>query len=510
MGPRTKAAQKASSKAPLEELPEPAAAAPPKVRWSAHAGAQELALAVDGVFELLYGGARGGGKTEIGMAWLLKPPHFGNSRFRALVLRRNYDDLSDWIDRAERFYAPVGGRVIASGPPRVVFESGLGKGAIFRLGHLKDKNTYTKYQGHEYQRLIIEEVQQITTEQQYELLLGSVRSTLDGVAPAVYLTANPGGIGHLWLKERFGCGRSDPRKPRVAYRMRDGRLRMYIPATVDDNPTLREKNPEYIAYLEALPEPFRSAWRYGDWDIYIGQAFEWTSANVIDPVPIPESARIIMTFDEGFGKPFSVGWWWVTGDKILVRIGEWYGCVPGQPDMGLRMADPEVARGILEREERMGIAGRVATRLADPTCFNKRPDHTGGGQTEALASTFQRCGVLLRKGDPARSHKFRQFVARVKTKTLLVFSTCKDFLRTVPDLPLDEISMGDVDTDAEDHIYDEACHACMEVPLPDSALLATLPGGAAMLSAAIEEDRGVGTQVGRPSNLLELLEKRLK
>jgi hypothetical protein len=261
---------------------------------------------------------------------------------------------------------------------------------------------------------------------------------------------------------------------------------MYIPATVSDNPTLMQNDPGYVQWLDSLPEPLRSAWRYGDWDIYSGQAFEWSSANVIDPVPIPERARLMMTFDWGFGKPFSVGWWWVAGgDGVLVQIGEWYGCEPGRADAGLRLADGEIAQGILQREADMGIAGRVELRLADPTVFNRRPDSYGGGLSESTATIFARCGVALRAGDPNRKQKFRQFAARVKSRSLLVFRSCRDFIRTVPELPLDEKSYDDVDTDAEDHIYDEACHACMEVRLPDGAIRGTL-GGEAL--AALHED----------------------
>jgi len=116
----------------------------------------------------------------------------------------------------------------------------------------------------------------------------------------------------------------------------------------------------------------------------------------------------------------------------------------------------------------MGL--KPTLRLADPTIFNRRPDSKGGGLGDSTATVFQRLGLMMRPGDPARKLKFRQFGARVKSRTLLVFRTCRDFIRVVPDLPLDERTYDDVDTDAEDHIYDEACHACMEVPLPDAAL----------------------------------------
>ncbi len=434
--------------------------------WRPHPGPQTYMLAVTGVKEVLYGGARGGGKTDGGLAWLLRGPHFGHPAYRALVLRRNFEDLVDWMDRAERFYDPLGGRLVRSAPARIVFRNG----AVFRLGHLKDEAAYTKYQGHEYHRVLIEEAGQIPTATAYNLLLGSARSTVRGVPAEVLLTANPGGLGHSWLKDRFGCGRDSAATWYQPIDPGDGNLRMYIPARVDDNPSIMLNDPTYVAWLESLPEPYHSAWRYGDWDVHLGQAFDWSpTANVVPTVPVPGAAKVLMTYDWGFGKPFSVGWWWVI-DSLLVRVAEWYGCVPGQHDAGLRLPDHEVATGILQRERDWGLPPPYL-RLADPTVFNRKPDTVGGGQGESTAAVFARVGVMLRPGDPSRKVKFRQMSARLKTRTLVVMDTCKHFIRTVPDLPLDDRTLDDVDTDAEDHCYDEAAHACMEVPLSDAALL---------------------------------------
>jgi len=453
--------------------------------WAPHPGPQTKVLAVGNVFEILYGGARGGGKTDAGIAWLLKAPHFGNPRYRALVLRQSYKDLRDWIDRASRIYAWYGGR-------RIGEEFRFQNGAVFSLGYLKDRKSFEKYQGHEYQKVLIEEAGQIPDEKMYLMLLGSCRSTVEGLAPRILLTANPGGAGHGWLKARFGCGKGSGHEPGRAFRGEDGELRMYIPATVEDNPTLLKTDPRYVAYLNALPEPLRSAWRNGDWDVYMGQAFSWSGENIITPQPVPEDARIIMAYDWGFGKPFSVGWWWVAGD-CLIRIDELYGCVPGQADTGLRLSDVEVARRIIEREQEMGW--KPYRRLCDPTCFNKKPDMIGGGQGDSTATVFLRAGLTLSPGDPSRKLKFRQFAMRVETKTLKVFSTCKEFIRTVPNLPMNEHTWDDVDTTAEDHIYDEACHPCMEVPLPAAVLEAQF-GREAKPAAEAEPETGAYANLG--------------
>lgn len=144
-------------------------------------------------FETLYGGARGGGKTFAGILWLIKPDLIQNPKYRALVIRKNSDDLKDWIDRAREIYSSVNlGCNFAGNPPEIRFPSG----ALIRLGHLKDDNAYTKYQGHEYQRILIEELTQIPEEKNYIQLISSCRTTVKGIDARVFATANPGGAGH--------------------------------------------------------------------------------------------------------------------------------------------------------------------------------------------------------------------------------------------------------------------------------------------------------------------------
>lgn len=203
-------------------------------------------------FEVGFGGARGGGKTDAGMAALLYPVK--NPLYRALVLRRNAEDLKDWTDRAERFYSRIGGVKVGT-PPEFVFPSG----AKIRTGHLKDDNAFSKYQGHEYQRMLVEELTQISREQNFEKLIISCRSTVAGVEPQVLTTFNPGGPGHEWVKARYGLN-GVPKGITT-----DGR-RCFVPSKVDDNPHLMAADPTYVERLRNLPKGLKEQWLDGSWD----------------------------------------------------------------------------------------------------------------------------------------------------------------------------------------------------------------------------------------------------
>lgn len=222
--------------------------------WRPHPK-QELALRQTAK-EILYGGARGGGKSAAGMAWLLYP--IVEPKYRGLVIRKHSEDLKDWIDRARSMYSGTG--AVFTGQPVVIeFPSG----AKIHTGHLKDENAYEKYQGQEYQRILIEELTQIPSEDRYEKLIMSCRSTVPGLEARIFATTNPGGPGTTWVKKRF----VDITTPGKKYISDTGLTRIFIQATVDDNPTLLENDPDYVKMLDNLAGALKKAWRYGDWNI---------------------------------------------------------------------------------------------------------------------------------------------------------------------------------------------------------------------------------------------------
>ncbi len=446
--------------------------------------------------EILFGGAAGPGKSHAlrfeGLLWCLRVPGL-----RAFLFRRTAGELE--LNHVQPSLSQFPAALGVYRRVRMRWEFHNGSTLSFR-GCRREADVY-KYQGVEIHLLLIDELTSFTA-LQYDYLRSRVRCSLDipeayrGLLPRIVCASNPGGPGHGFAKERWVdfCG---PFGEKRAPDAEGGMARCYLPGKVTDNPVLLERDPGYVKRLEALPEPYRSAYLDGDWELFMGQAFSFSRAvHVISPRPTPEYAPLYMTFDWGYGAPFSVGWWWVDADGRLYRFGEWYGW-NGTPNQGLRMTDPLIAEGILKRESRLGVAGRPVARLAGPDCFSKKPDYRGGGQGPSTAEEFAAKGVFLAPGDPSRIFKIRQFHERLRVRAdglpmLLVYETCEQFIRTIPLLAADSANVEDIDTSGEDHVYDEACHALMARPLfpeaerPESNLAERLID--AVVSDGREED----------------------
>lgn len=258
---------------------------------------QELALSCI-EDEILFGGARGGGKTDTGQVWLLYDIH--KPYYRALVIRRNATDLDDWIDRAKTMYTPCGGSYVNG---VFVFPSG----AKIRTGHLKDDNAFQKYQGHEYHKIVIEELTQIRDQADYEKLIASCRSKHADIKPQIFCTTNPDGEGRKWVKNRW----SIPDLPTGVIRTKtaSGMTKVFIPSTVEDNQELLKSDPNYLNRLnEIQDEELKQAWRYGSWSgfglkgsYYKDVLTKAYKENRITDVPYDVMQPVVTWWDIGVG-----------------------------------------------------------------------------------------------------------------------------------------------------------------------------------------------------------------
>lgn len=421
-----------------------------QIHWQPHSGPQTQALTRP-EFEVLYGGARGGGKTDAGFAWLMR--HIDNPRYRFLVIRRNAEDLSDWLDRAKSFYAPA--RAVITGRPATIrFPSG----AMGRVGHLKDENAFDHYQGHEYQRILIEELTQIPREERYLKLISSCRSTVDGIKSQVFCTTNPGGPGHLWVKQRFrvsqgsGVRHIDPIS---------GKTRVFISARLTDNPTLMAKDPEYEAYLRSLPEKTRKAWLEGSWDVFEGQFFDSfdTNLHVCQPFEIPKDWARYIGLDYGYTAPSAVGWFAVSPEGITYQYRELY-----RTGLTFESLKQEILK--LNKGEKIELA------MVDPA-LRAKGQGTGIVGLEELNKDQSQISFIPADNDRINGWgRLREYYRPRKDSEgneyawLKIFSTCRETIRSVPELVHDPHRVEDLDTDGDDHCADMQRYFVMGRPMP--------------------------------------------
>lgn len=437
--------------------------------WIPHEGPQ-TDFCSRGEFEVLFGGAAGPGKTDCLIALPLR--HIKHPGFRGLLLRRTFPNLQEIIDRCYAKYPEFGG-VYRSTEHRWYFPSG----AIINLGHMQHEADKYNYQGKEFHFIGFDELTQFT-ESQYLYLFSRARSTNPDIHPRIRSTTNPGGIGHNWVKERFVSrewGKTHIDK-------NTGLSRAFINATIEDNPTLFDNDPGYLARLESLPEVEKQRLRHGIWDAFEGQVFPELSMSVhgCEPFDIPPEWEKYCLLDWGYAKPFSVAWYAVDYDGVIYRYREWYGTgkkVDNDSwDVGQRLRADEVAQGILDREKET-----VKYRIADPSIWHKRPSFRKG---ESLGPTihedFTRCGVHFLKADNDRIQGKQQVHKRLALNedidketgevlgtnpSVQIFNTCQHFWRVMQAIVEDPKNPEDVDTKQEDHIYDEFRYMCMARPI---------------------------------------------
>lgn len=423
--------------------------------------------------DVVYGGARGGGKTDGVLGdWALHADRYG-VHAKGLVVRRTRKALESTISRAKEMYR--GAATWQESKSRFVWRTG----AVLTMNYLERDEDADQYQGHDYTRVYPEELTQFAHPGPIDKLRATLRSAA-GVPTGFRATCNPGGAGHAWVKERYidpGAWRVVRREFVCPFTARNiETTQVFIPAKLSDNPALLENDPTYVAqlYQSGSPQLVR-AWLEGDWDVIEGAFFpEWSAAkHVIAPFALPAHWSRILGFDWGSAAPFSVGWWAVASESVarpegviprgaLVRYREWYGA--SAPNVGLKLTAEQVADGI---KQRMAVGERIAISVADPAIFAEN-----GGPS--IAERMGARGVHWTPGDNKRVAQagaiggWDQIRARLVgadgRPMLYSFSTCSALNRTLPALQHDPLRAEDVDTDGEDHAPDECRYVCMSRP----------------------------------------------
>jgi len=429
--------------------------------------------------EVLYGGAAGGGKSYA-ICWdaFLRCMTYPGTH--AYLFRRTIPELEMTLVRTMLSIVPKALGKYTAGTHEMKFVNG----SVAHFCFLQNEGEgLLRYQGAEIHWLYFDELTHFT-KAMYDYLRTRLRAEKRlGIVPCVRSASNPGGPGHAWVKARFVDATHGGREIREivvessVLGTKAVRRVEYIPARPTDNPHITK---DYIVELEQKPEALRKALLLGEWDAFDGQAFpEFTDdpahyhdglyTHVIAPFEIPYHWPRFVSFDHGYTRPYAFGVWAVDEEGRAYRYKELYGCVSGEANVGVQQPPGEIARELaqlMESEMREGLRVRG---IADPAIWDRS---RGMSVEEQIRSGFG--GVVFQKGDNTRLPGKMQLHERLKfgedgRPMLYVFSTCRDFIRTIPALVYDGRRPEDIDTGGEDHIYDETRYFLMSRPIAPRA-----------------------------------------
>lgn len=439
-------------------------------------------------YECLYGGAAGGGKSDALLIEALRQvniPHY-----RGIIFRRTYPQLEALISRSRELYPKIfpNARYNTS-EKRWTFPSG----ATIFFGYMQHETDKYNYQGKPYDFIAFDELTHFTYTQ-YMYLLSRNRPTGSGTRVYTRSTANPGGVGHGWVMDRFitPAPPLTPVESKYKVNTPEGKViemtkrRVFVPATVFDNQALLDNDPDYLATLASLPQAERDALLYGDWQSFSGQCFaefrnnpehykdrKWT--HVIEPFDVPAHWTVQRVFDFGYAHPFAVAWIAYDTEGSAYVIEEYYGW-NGTANQGAKLEPHQIAENIKRIEDTSPqLMDRDIMGIADPSIWDK-------SRGESIARVMEKHPyyIYFNPGKNDRLSGKMQFHYRMAFDRngdclFHIFNNCKQTIRTLPTLVYDEKHVEDIDTDGEDHLYDAIRYGLMEYivaprikePLPD-------------------------------------------
>lgn len=433
-----------------------------KIVWDpGQANPKQRAFFASRTLYTAYGGAKGGGKT-----WAVRTKAVGGALshpgIRILLMRRTYPELE------QNHIRPMLSQV----PPELFRYNGTNhvmtfiNGSEIKFGHWAGEASEQEYQGLEFDWIFIDEATQFT-QRAFNYLGGCLRGTGD-FPRRMYLTCNPGGVGHRWVKRLF-IDRDFIRGSENPEEDENPQDYTFIPATVEDNKILLERSPQYLKMLSSMPENLRRAYRYGDWDALGGSYFPELRADthVCRPFPIPEGWRRYRAIDYGLDM-LSCLWIAADGEGKCYVYREWH-------KSGLIVRD--AARGILERTG----AEEISATFAPPDLWSRQKD-TG----RTMAEIFLGCGVNLVKAgnDRVQGHMMiKEALARRPDGRpgLMFFKGVSRLIRDLRDIEADESDPNDCAREPHEltHSVDALRYFCVSRKLPGEKEAARKGGGEA-------------------------------
>ena len=436
-----------------------------------------------------YGGARGGGKSFIAM-WMAILFALSFPGIRICIVRKTLDELrNNYIYKM----IPILHGIAKYNKSEKIFT--FPNGSTIKFEYCACDSDLDHFQGAEYDILFVDEAC-LLLEDWIDKIDACTRGVHFDPATGLpiprkypnrtYYMLNPGGPSHGYFKRLFIDRRYKEEEVPDNY--------SFIQALVTDNKVLMEQNPDYINTLRRLPPKLRKAWLEGEWDVFEGQFFEdlrlepdvqaavaagctddretlrkdgrW--CHVIAPFDPKPGWKIYRSFDWGYSRPFSCGWWAVDYDGVVYRILELYGCTD-TPNEGVKWIPETVFKTIHEIEtEHRWLKGKQIFGVADPAIWNAE-------RGVSIAETAQKYGVYFAPGDHERLAGWMQVHYRLAFDDngfpmMYVFDTCKAFIRTMPTLMYDDHKPEDLDSDGEDHVADETRYFLMSRPIKPRAI----------------------------------------
>ena len=423
-----------------------------------------------------FGGARGGGKSwSVRTKAKILAAVYGG--IKILIVRRTYPELLN--NHINQLIEELNGFARYNKSEKVFR---FPNGSTIKFGYCNNDGDVLQYQGAEFDVIFLDEATQLQ-EKWIKMITACLRG-VNSFPKHIYYTCNPGGASHSYFKRLFIDKRYEGGEIPEDYD--------FIQALATDNKALMAAQPDYIKQLEALPPKLREAWLYGRWDIFEGQFFEdfretpdlelcreagitpeealqqRRFTHVIEPFDLNSGDKrgwnIMRSYDFGYNKPFSMGYWAVDYDGVLYRIAEYYGCTQ-TPDEGVKWSPDEQFKRISEFERQHPVLSsrKIVDSVADPAIWDR-------SRGESIADTAQKYGIYFTPGDNQRIPGWMQVHYRFQFDEngyprMYIFNNCKAFIRTIPLMMYSETKPEDLDTKLEDHCPDEVRYMCMSRPI---------------------------------------------
>ena len=337
-----------------------------------------------------YGGAAGGGKSDA-MLIALFIEILSNPGAKCGYFRRTFSQLEGAggaIMRSKELFSDFPGAKWNGSQRRWTFET-LNNG-IIEFCHANNEDDVYNYQSQQFDAVAFDEATQFTRFQ-YRYIMSRNRVTVKGVAPLVMMGTNPGGVGHQWFKKEFVEAGEFEKVHEVEVAPGVKEKHMFIPAKLEDNIILNDRDEGYRANLQGLNEIERKRLLEGDWDIHAGQFFPRFSRDihVIDSFEIPDYWKRFISID--YGLDMSAVYWYALDDVGFYYVyKELY-----KPNLGLSQLAEEIHSMTTPLERDV-----LAYTVASPDLWNRRQETGKSGRQILVENGLG--GYALRSADDRR------------------------------------------------------------------------------------------------------------